>query len=57
MGMSHTNLLNRVNPNDDTHRLSVEQYRSKMALMMRRSAGFSLATNSAHLILAMSKSV
>jgi len=56
MGMSHTNLLNRVNPNDDTHRLSVEQYRSKMALMMRRSAGFSLATNSAHLILAMSKS-
>lgn len=26
MGMSHTNLLNRVNPNDDTHRLNVEQY-------------------------------
>lgn len=25
MGMSHTNLLNRSNPNDDTHRLNVEQ--------------------------------
>lgn len=25
MGMSHTNLLNRCNPNDDTHRLNVEQ--------------------------------
>lgn len=25
MGMSHTTLLNRANPNDDTHRLNVEQ--------------------------------
>lgn len=25
MGMSHTSLLNRCNPNDDTHRLNVEQ--------------------------------
>lgn len=25
MGMSHTNLLNRCNPNDDSHRLNVEQ--------------------------------
>ncbi|MVW75369.1 phage regulatory CII family protein [Pseudomonas xionganensis] len=24
MGMSHTSLLNRCNPNDDTHRLNVE---------------------------------
>lgn len=26
MGTSHTNLLNRANPNDDTHRLNVEQF-------------------------------
>ncbi|MGF6695198.1 hypothetical protein M2318_005299 [Metapseudomonas resinovorans] len=26
MGMSHTSLLNRSNPNDDTHRLSFEQF-------------------------------
>lgn len=25
MGMAHTTLLNRANPNDDTHRLNVEQ--------------------------------
>lgn len=25
MGTSHTSLLNRANPNDDTHRLNVEQ--------------------------------
>lgn len=25
MGMSHTTLLNRANPNDDSHRLNVEQ--------------------------------
>ncbi|MCY1378551.1 hypothetical protein D9M69_661960 [compost metagenome] len=26
MGMSHTSLLNRCNPNDDTHRLNFEQF-------------------------------
>lgn len=26
MGMSHTSLLNRSNPNDDTHRLNFEQF-------------------------------
>lgn len=26
MGTSHTSLLNRANPNDDTHRLNVEQF-------------------------------
>lgn len=26
MGMSHTSLLNRSNPNDDTHRLNIEQF-------------------------------
>tara|TARA_Y100000758_G_scaffold44363_1_gene28633 strand:+ start:521 stop:979 length:459 start_codon:yes stop_codon:yes gene_type:complete len=26
MGTSHTNLLNRVNPNDDSHRLNFEQF-------------------------------
>lgn len=26
MGTSHTSLLNRVNPNDDSHRLNVEQF-------------------------------
>jgi hypothetical protein len=26
MGMSHTALLNRSNPNDDTHRLTIEQF-------------------------------
>lgn len=26
MGMSHTALLNRSNPNDDSHRLNLEQF-------------------------------
>lgn len=26
MGTSHTSLLNRANPNDDTHRLNLEQF-------------------------------
>lgn len=32
MGTSHTSLLNRVNPNDDTHRLNLEQFLQILAL-------------------------
>lgn len=32
MGTSHTSLLNRVNPNDDTHRLNLEQFLQILAI-------------------------
>ena len=32
MGMSHTTLLNRTNPNDDSHRLNLQQFLQILAL-------------------------